>query len=325
MRKFACRLTAALLLASTGIAGCGSNSSDPADRPPDNVVYLTSFGNFGRDAYAWVAHTKGFFADRGIEVEIRPGTGTDGVKLVAAGKAHFAVSDFSGGLMQVSHNNLDVRAVALIHQRSLAAIMALSDGGIRTPKDLEGRAVADLPASVIRMLFPTYAKLAGINADKVRFVNATPQTLPSLLGTGSTDAIGQFVVGKPTIEAITKKPVVLLPYSDHLIDLPGNALWAAADTDPDLVRRFRDALLDGLRYALTNPAEAGQLLAAIVPGTNPDTAAAELELMRPYVGTEPLGTIDPARIARTIALLQAAGAIRPGLTPEQVITSDAKE
>jgi NitT/TauT family transport system substrate-binding protein len=102
----------------------------------------------------------------------------------------------------------------------------------------------------------------------VRFVNASPQTLLSLVGTGSTDAIAQFVVGKSTVEALARRPVVLLPYSDLLADLPGNALWTATAIDPDLVRRFRAALLDGLRHALAHPAEAGQILAANVPGTN---------------------------------------------------------
>ncbi|HEX5542962.1 MAG TPA: ABC transporter substrate-binding protein [Micromonospora sp.] len=318
MRRFACRFTTAILLAAA-LTGCANDADQSADRPPDQVVYLTSFGNFGRDAYAWVALAKGFFADCNINVEIRAGTGTDGIKLVATGKAHFVASDFSGTLMQVSQNKLDVRAVALIHQRSLAAIMALQSDGIRRPKDLEGATIADLPSSVVRMLFPTYATAAGINPKKVRFINATPQTLPSLLGTGTTDAIGQFVVGKPTIEAATKQPVALLPYSDHLIDLPGNALWAAGTTNPDLIRRFRHALLDGLRYALAHPDEAGQILAKNIPGTNPTTAAAELELMRPYVGNEPIGAIDPPRIARAIALLQSAGAIPPGTTPEQLI------
>ena len=37
------------------------------------MTYLTSFGNFGRDSYAWVAKEKGFFKDAGFDVEIKPG------------------------------------------------------------------------------------------------------------------------------------------------------------------------------------------------------------------------------------------------------------
>ena len=326
MRRFACQVSAAAVMVTA--LGCGT-TADPPDQPPaDRVVYLTSFGNFGRDAYVWVAHAKGFFAQHGIEVEIRPGTGTDGVKLVAAGQADFAAVDFAGGLMQVSRNQLDVRAVALIHQRTLAAIMVRASGRIRTPKDLEGGTIADLPSSVVRMLFPTYARLASIDSQRVRWVNATPQTLPALLATDDVDAVAQFVVGKPTVEAASGQAVALLPYSDYLTDLPGNALWAAANADPDLVRRFRDALLDGLRYALTHPDEAGQILANHVPAADPIAAAAELRLMAPYVGGEPVGgepvgEIDPVRIARAIALLQAAGAVAPGHTPDQIIHPEA--
>ncbi|HEX6968763.1 MAG TPA: ABC transporter substrate-binding protein [Micromonosporaceae bacterium] len=307
------------LLLAAALIGCGTTTAPPADQPPDRVVYLTSFGNFGRDAYAWVAHAKGFFRQRGIQVEIRPGTGTDGVNHVATGQADFTAVDFSGGLMQITRNRLDVRAVALIHQRTLAAIMVRRSDPIRTPKDLAGKTIADLPASVVRMLFPTYANLAGINPATVQWINAGPQALPGLLATTHVHAVAQFVVGQPTVERLSGEPVAVLPYSDYLTDLPGNALWTAADTDPDLVRRFRDALLDGLRYALAHPDEAGRILADHVPTADPETAAAELRLMAPYVGNEPIGAIRPGHIARAIALLQAAQAIPPGYTPEQVI------
>jgi NitT/TauT family transport system substrate-binding protein len=318
VRRIVSGLAAALL--ATSAASCGTAT---VDDPPDQVVYLTSFGNFGRDAYVWVAHHKGFFTDRGIKVQIQPGTGTDGVALVASGRADFAAVDFSGGLMQISRNRLDVQAVALIQQRTLAAIMVREADGIRTPKDLAGATVADFPASVVRMLFPTYARLAGVDPDSVRWVDATPQTLIPLLSRPATDAIAQYVVGQPTVETVIGQPVRLLPYSDYLTDLPGNALWTRADTDPDLVVRFRDALLDGLRYAIAHPDEAGQILARFVETADPAAAAAELRLMAPYVGPEPIGVIDPARTARAIAILQAAGAIEPGYTPEQIIHPEA--
>jgi NitT/TauT family transport system substrate-binding protein len=144
------------------------------------------------------------------------------------------------------------------------------------------------------------------------------------------DGIGQFVVGKPTIETIAKgKTAVLLPYSDYLQDLYGNVLITSsqyAKDNPEKVKKFTAALLRGLDDSITNPNEAGNLLQKNVPTANPKAAAAELTLMAPFVRSEasgvPVGALDSQRVARSIAILQASGQIQAGLTPEQVITFD---
>ena len=137
------------------------------------MTYLTSFGNFGRDSYAWVAKEKGFFDDAGFDVEIKPGQGTGAViQTVVGGQADFGPIDLTGGLLQMGNGQAkDFVAVAAIQQRTMAAIVPVEGKNIATPKDLEGKKLADTPGSVVRNLFPTYAKLAGIDASKVTWVN----------------------------------------------------------------------------------------------------------------------------------------------------------
>ena len=308
----------------------------------DQVTYVTSFGQFGRDSYAHVADRKGFFAEQGIKLSIQKGTGTDGVKHVATRRADFAAVDFAGGTIQVAKNDLDVRAVALIHKQTLAAIMAKESDHIITPKDLEGKVIADFPASVVKMLFRAYATLAKIDYTKVRWRDTDPQTLLAALNVPEVDAISQFVVGKATVEAVTKTSVSMIPYSTYLSDLPGNALWVNGGllrSNPDLVRRFRTALLKGLAWAVQHPDEAGQILREYDRTANQVLAATEVRLMAPYVGWQPgddpdqldptrladLGRIDSSRIARAIAILQGAGAIDAGLTPDRLTVWDLPE
>ncbi|MGW5474731.1 hypothetical protein [Streptomyces chartreusis] len=92
------------------------------------------------------------------------------------------------------------------------------------------------------------------------------------------------------------------------------------------MKRFTDALLKGLEYSLAHTKEAAEILERNVDATNPTAAAAELELMAGYVtpggsGTA-LGTLNSARVARSIAILERAGALRQGMTPEQIIDFD---
>lgn len=290
------------------------------------VTYLTSFGTFGRDAYAYVALEKGFFKDAGLDVTIKPGSGSvDNMKLVAAGQADFAPADVTALVLSRSNEGLPVKLVALIHQRTLSAILALRESGIATPKDLEGKTIADVPGSTIKNVFPIYARKAGIDASKVKFVPATPQSLPSLLASKQVDAVGQFSVGIPLFsKAAGGKPVTAFPYEKFFPGLMGIGIVASDSTiakDPDLVTRFAAALLKGLQYSIDNPGQAGAILNKFVPLADPVVAAKELRIMKRFVQTPEtrkngLGFVDPKRVAATISI------VNNGFHPSGRVTVD---
>ncbi|MEV6691635.1 ABC transporter substrate-binding protein [Micromonospora sp. NPDC051196] len=335
MRRLTRTVAAATMATALALVAACSSGSDDTDNTNggggaalEQVTYLTSFGNFGRDSYAWVAKEKGYFKEAGFEVDIKPGQGTNAViQTIVGGQAQFGPIDLTGGLLQLGNGDAkDFVAVAAIQQRTMAAIATVEGTGINTPKDLEGKKLADTPGSVVRNLFPTYARMAGVDYEKVTWVNGEAQTLMATLGSGAVDGIGQFVVGQPTIEAVTKKKAVLLPYSNVMQDLYGNVLITSkqyASEKPESVKRFSAALLKGLEHALANPQEAADILAKNAEAVNPVAAAAELQLMAGYVrssnsGTA-LGTLDSGRVAKSIAILRGAGALKSDLTPEQVI------
>lgn len=328
---------ASLVTALTVTAGCSGGSADAgassSGQALEKVTYLTSFGTFGRDAYAYVAKEKGYFRDAGFDVDIKPGAGTgDNIKMIVSGQAQFTPIDMTGGLLQMGNGQATgFTAVAGIQQRTMAAIITLDGNGITAPKDLEGKKLADSPGSVVRNLFPTYAKLANVDAARVQWVNGTPQTLIGTLAGGSVDGIGQFVVGKPTVETVAKgKKAVVLPYGDVLADLYGNALITSssyAQQKPEKVKKFSAALLKGLQDSITNPAEAGEILKKFVPTAIPGAAAAELTAMASYVRSDgsgvPVGALENQRVVRSIALLRGAGAIKDTeLTPEKIVSFD---
>ncbi|MEU7618196.1 ABC transporter substrate-binding protein [Micromonospora rifamycinica] len=334
MTRLTRTVAAATLATALALVSACSGGSDSADAKAgdgtslEKVTYLTSFGNFGRDSYAWVAKDKGFFKEAGFDVEIKAGQGTGAViQTIVGGQADFGPIDLTGGLLQVGNGVAkDFVAVAAIQQRTMAAIVSVEGKNIATPKDLEGKKLADTPGSVVRNLFPTYARMAGVDYNKVTWVNGEAQTLMGTLASGQVDGIGQFVVGQPTVEAVTKKKPVVLPYSNVMQDLYGNALITSskiAKEKPEMVKKFTAALLKGLEYALANPQEAAEILKKNVDTTNPAAAAAELQLMAAYVrssnsGTA-IGTLDSDRVAKSIAILQGAGALKSNITPDQVI------
>ncbi|WP_213457308.1 ABC transporter substrate-binding protein [Rhizomonospora bruguierae] len=265
------------VLAAPAVVACSATPGQNAGHLVGKVTYLTAFGTFGREGFVYLARDKGYFTDNDLEVEVQPGSAGDtNLQLLAAGKAQFASIDYSGAVMRAGNNQFDeFVVVAALQANTMIALMAKDDGTIRTPRDLEGKTIGAAKGSVPEYMFPGYAKLAGINVDKVTFVNFAPQQLPSMLAGGKVDAIGQFVPGKPAITtAIAPHSVVILPYNTYMTDLYGNVLVttkALLRKDPDLVQRFTRALLRGLTYAVQNDntaAECGTATHKAVPATS---------------------------------------------------------
>jgi NitT/TauT family transport system substrate-binding protein len=330
LRAFASAAAATAILLA-GACGGGDEPDDGGVETLDQVTYLTGFGTFGREAYAYVAVEKGYFAEEGIEVEIQPGGGTiPNITQTVEGEVDFALADFTGVLLAYGNEQvpLDFTVVGAVLQQTVFSIIALESSGITTPQDLEGMTIGDAPGSFGPLLWPAYAELAGIDIDEVEMeASFPPPELPGLLAGGRVDAIGQFLLGQPTIEAAAGEPAVVLPFSDVLRDLYGIALVVSndlAESDPDLVQRFNRALMRGLEDAIANPEEAGQILEQHVPEMNGEVAAQEVVLMEPYVQPlvpgAPFGSMDEQRVAQSIAILESAGAIPAGMTPEDVVT-----
>lgn len=319
-----------LITVLSGTAGCGGDTDPDGTEPggaPDRVTYVTAFGAVGRDAFAWVADRKGYFAEAGLDVEIKEGAGNvTNLTALRSLQAQFAALDFTGAVIQAGKGEFtDWRAVAAIHQRTLVSIMTTTDTGITSPKDLEGRTVAAASGSVNQLLFPAYARLAGFDPGRVTFQNAQTTALNGLMAGRKVDALGTFLLSRSALETATKKEVVVLPYSDYLGNLFGNAIIttpALLERDPDLVKRFTGAALKGLRYSVEHPEEAAEILNRVKPTYPVAAGVGEIKAMtaavNPASGGQ-IGTMSRERVVQTIAVLAESGLIPAGLTPEAVV------
>jgi NitT/TauT family transport system substrate-binding protein len=197
----------------------------------------------------------------------------------------------------------------------MSAILSLQETGLRRPQDLVGKTLADSPASTVRVLFPLYAKKAGIDVSKVSWRDAAPPALPALLAAKQVDGIGQFSVGVPLVSrAAGGKKIRTFKYSKVLPGLLGIGIVASDEkirTSPGEVRAFTRALLRGLRYAIDNPGEAGTILRKHQPLADPVVAAQELRIMKFFVQNRltrqrqnGLGYIDVPKFNATASVIR---------------------
>jgi NitT/TauT family transport system substrate-binding protein len=280
------------------------------------VDYATSFGQFGRDAYVYVAIERGYFRDAGLDVKVVPGTGSvDGIKLTAAGRLDYTPVDIGALVVTRANESLPVKVVSVVHQNTMSAIFTLEESNIAQPRQLAGKTLADSPASTVRILFPLYARKAGIDPASVRWRDAAPPALPALLATKQVDGIGQFSAGLPLVSrAAGGRKVRSFKYSRYLPGLLGVGVVASEDKlrdSPAEVRRFVRALNRGLQWSLDNPGRAGAILHEYVPLADPVVAAQELRIMKFFSTNRTtrtrgygLGYIDTGKMAATISVIR---------------------
>ncbi|RAI44827.1 ABC transporter substrate-binding protein [Rhodoplanes roseus] len=312
------------VLVAAALVGAGLLQPAPL-AAAEKVKIVTDAGFLGRHAYFFVAIDKGYYKAADLDVEVLRGQGSaDAIKQVASGNVTFGFADAGSLVLARANEGLPVRMVAIVYAKPPHAIYALADSGIRTPKDLEGRKIANPAGGAIPKMFPAYAKAAGIDASKVGWVVASSESLPGLLALGRVDAIGQFTVGAPRLEKdAAPKSVVELSYADAGLDFYGNGLVVSESTlaaKPAVVEAFVAATLKGLRDALADPKAAAETMRKFHRELDADLGAAELVKVKALADVPgvPLGIIQPKQAQATIDVVAGAFDMKSQVRSEDV-------
>ena len=217
-----------------------------------------------------VAKEKGFFAERGLDVElIAPADPNDPPKLVAAGKADLAVSYQPQLHIQVAEG-LPLTRIATLVATPLNSLVVLEDGPVKSIADLKGRkigySVGGVEEALLKVMFAKY----GLTLDDVSLINVNFSLSPSLIS-GQVDAvIGAYrnfelnqmdIVGRPGRAFYIEEEGI--PAYDELIVVANNARLK----DPRL-KAFIDGLEAGVEYLINHPDESWSLFIKRYPELN---------------------------------------------------------
>jgi NitT/TauT family transport system substrate-binding protein len=307
----------AILAALLALAG----SADAADK----LLFVTDYGLYGRHAYYFVAIEKGYYAREDLEIEIARSQGSaNTIKQVANATAQVGFADAFAVVLGRANDDIPVKLVAMIYPKPPHAVYVLKESGIAKPKDFAGKTLADTAFSSVPKLFATYARAAGFDAGSVKWIAVNSDALPGMLTAKRVDGIGQFTVGEPLLAATAApKEVLGLPYSDAGLDYYSNGIVASdtmIENNPDLVRRFVKATLDGLKSAIADPKEAGEIMHKYHREIDVDIAIGETRKVK-QLALQPnavLGTIEPGRVQKTIDIVGATYPLKKPISPPDV-------
>ncbi|HEY8002270.1 MAG: ABC transporter substrate-binding protein [Vicinamibacteria bacterium] len=137
MRRVVASLAA--VLAAIALMACGDDGAEPG--ASEEATLVLDFQPNAVHAGIYAAQASGAYEDAGVGLTIRePSASTDAPKLLASGRAEFAILDIHD-LAIARERGLDLVGVGAIVHRPLAAVIARDRNAIRSPGDLAGGSV----------------------------------------------------------------------------------------------------------------------------------------------------------------------------------------
>ena len=261
-----------------------------------------------------IAREKGFFADAGLEVDVvAPADPADPPKLVAAGKADYAISYQPQLHLQV-HEGLPLKRVGTLIATPLNCLMVKADGPVQQIADLKGKKIGYSVSGVEDALVGQILKTAGLSMSDVQMVNVNWSLSPALIA-GQVDAtIGayrNFELTQMRLEGAEGRCFFVeeqgVPTYDELIFVANPTRM-----DLDRTRRLLQAVERGAQYMVNHPEESWQLFSATAPDLSDELNAQAWKDTLPRFSQSP-AALDQGRYARFEQFLKDAGLIEAAL------------
>lgn len=262
----------------------------------------------------FVADKKGYFATAGIKIKYNWGFEVDGVKLVGANQADFALV---GGdqVIQARAQNIPLVYVANYYNGFPITIFSLKEKNIKTPKDLVGKKVG-LPAfygatytAWRALLWGSDIKESDVKTQEIGF------TQVAAVSQGTVDAAAGYANNEPVQLRLAGKEINIIQIWDYS-KLVGVGLVTNEKTEsekPQIVQRVVSALMLGIQDTINNPNDALDITIQAVPeagGQNRAASQAIIAATVPLWKSQHLGYVDQADWAASARFMKDAGFIK---------------
>jgi len=252
-----------------GIVMALASGTPSAQLPPQKIVFALNWFPVGDHAAYWVALEKGYYRQRGLDVDMQNSKGSgDSIAKVDTGRADIGLAD-SAVVIAASARGAKVKVVGMVFDKSPLNIWSHKAAPITKPKDLEGKSVAAPPGDGQRQMFPAFARLHGIDQSKVTWVNVEPAAKVPALAEKRVDAVADYTTGLPFYEkAMGKGNAVMLPWADHGFDMYSMSIIASEKTMKErgpVLKAFLEASYLGWRDVMSDPKSALEIFKKRVP------------------------------------------------------------
>ena len=261
-----------------------------------------------------LAAQRGYYAEEGIDMSVRPGRGSGStVQVVASGSDLFGFAD-AGAMAIAASKGAPVIMIANVTQLGPNGAITL-DRKMESPKDIAGKTIGLVPGESAHVALLAVAKKHGIPESAYRIVTIEAASKIAALLTKKVDMIPGFRFGD-YLRAYSQNPNVKIAlFSDWGVNILGNGYLVATttlDKNPELVQRFLRATLRGWQDALKDPKAGIDALVKEFPDTNRQFVEMGLPMVFEHMHSQatkgrPLGWMAEEDWKSTLEIMKSAG------------------
>lgn len=315
------------LIVLSGIVACAPSPMPvPTATPLKAVTVVMSYIPDVQYAPFFVADQKGYFAEEGIKINYNWGFEFDGIKLVGANQADFAI--VSGDqILQARSQEIPIVYVGNWYNAFPISVISFVDKNIKSPQDLIGKKVG-LPglfgASYTAwraLLYTQKINEADLTAENIGF------TQVQALDQGAVDAAVVYANNEPVQLELQGKNINEIK-TWEFAKLVGNGVATNAATiknRPELVRGFVRALLRGVQDTINNPAQALEITVKQYPEFGGERIASSKAVLDASIALWKNSKLGETRLTDWQAMeqfMREAGFIPAALDVRQAFTND---
>src|SRR6266566_1067900 len=260
----------------------------------------------------YYAKAQGWYEKAGIDltIEVGKGSGVSSLK-VGSGGSPFGIADLATMLVARS-KGADAVALMSIYANTGQTFYWLKSHGVNGPKEFSGHKIGNPPGDASRVMWPAFAKAAGIAADSVNFVNVGPTAKIAALKGHTVDIISDFY-NEHDLKAIEfGADLGYINWKDIGLDPYGNSLivnGAFLERNPKLVEEFVKVTQKAYAACVADVAPCLKALLDQVSGLDKENQERQWERIKvlmtdEFTTTRALGWIDAARMKKDYELVQ---------------------
>ena len=267
MKKILTSIFAFILAIS--LTACSTVNKNAEKKELKKVDFVLDWAINTNHTGLYVAKEKGYFAEEGIDLDIKPAPEDSTSDLIINNKAPFGIY-YQDSMANKLSKGAGITAVAAIIEHNTSGIISLKKNNIKEPKDLQGKKYGTWNDPTELAMLKTLVESQGGDFDKVEKVPNNDSNSITPIANGVFDAAwiyygwdgilaksqgvdANFMYLKDYVKEFDYYSPVIIANNDYLKD------------NKEEARKVIQAIKKGYQYAIDHPEEAADILIKNAP------------------------------------------------------------